>query len=507
MMMKEKRIGNQNGFTLIEVILSMAILGIILVAFLNMFSFSMIGLFRARDKSIALNEVQGSVESQLATEDAFHSDEIILTFDDEEITITGGYIETEKSSGLSSSEITGFIPFIPTIETFPKTIIEGTPSGYEITVEGNDTSFSEDTKVEILDRELTQILYEPSFEYISLTSGSFDITSDLFNENGDYIIRTTTVLPDGKKEISRSKLTVLMPKLIAVTDNNIYVSHDGSSWINRKNDTYPIPLFDQLEQVIYVKGEYVAVGGSTLLKSSDFSPWSKISMTGASGVSGVTFSNGYYYISTENGSILQSANGTIWTNIFSDSKYSFVDIHSTGDSKVFAVGKDDIGRGIVLLKDSTGFSHMLSESEDIAFNSITSHSIYDEISNSWSHIFAVAGTGGYIYTSADGISWEQKYSNEEITLNDIYYADLNSEYAGPKWIAVGENGVLLESVDSETWSRRQIGDENLNSVYVSGKRVFIAGDNGTIIKSDENNLDYFTINKIGTENFQSIVGR
>lgn len=76
--------------------------------------------------------------------------------------------------------------------------------------------------------------------------------------------------------------------------------------------------------------------------------------------------------------------------------------------------------------------------------------------------WVVVGQYGVIYASTNnGDTWTQRQSPVTTNLNDVTY-----DYFAAKFIAVGDNGVILESSDTITWTQVQSGitDRNLNSI-------------------------------------------
>lgn len=79
--MKKNNLKQNKGFTLIEIILAIAILSIILIAILNLFSFSLSSVFAAGDKSrtvadldsIAQNIIEQANTSKFSTQNAIET--------------------------------------------------------------------------------------------------------------------------------------------------------------------------------------------------------------------------------------------------------------------------------------------------------------------------------------------------------------------------------------------------------------------------------------------------
>lgn len=79
----------QKGFTLIEVIVAVAILMIIVFSFTLMFTTSFSGIFRAGHKSRALFETQDEMDNKIAGNLNSGVDSISVQFDQIAITVVG----------------------------------------------------------------------------------------------------------------------------------------------------------------------------------------------------------------------------------------------------------------------------------------------------------------------------------------------------------------------------------------------------------------------------------
>jgi hypothetical protein len=76
--------------------------------------------------------------------------------------------------------------------------------------------------------------------------------------------------------------------------------------------------------------------------------------------------------------------------------------------------------------------------------------------------WVAVGQYGVIYASTDnGANWVQRQSPVSTNLNAVTY-----DFFAAKFIAVGDNGVILESTNTTTWTQVQVGitDRDLNSI-------------------------------------------
>ncbi|MBK5240152.1 type II secretion system protein [Clostridium sp.] len=110
-------IKNQEGFTLIEVVLSIAILAIISTSFLKMFTSSIVGISNSGKKSdshfTAQNQIETNInDSTILTGSVVNTATVIkLTFSGDptnEILIPGRQIDVPYNYGSTSKELTTF---------------------------------------------------------------------------------------------------------------------------------------------------------------------------------------------------------------------------------------------------------------------------------------------------------------------------------------------------------------------------------------------------------------
>jgi len=103
-----------HGFSLVEIIIAMALLLIIVFAFTTLFSFAFGGIFSQGRKSGALFEgVQRSLEERYEAKDAGDTDTMEIDFDDENITnptVDGEVIELEYNFEDKTGVVYTFIP-------------------------------------------------------------------------------------------------------------------------------------------------------------------------------------------------------------------------------------------------------------------------------------------------------------------------------------------------------------------------------------------------------------
>lgn len=84
-----KIVKSQKGFTLIEVVVALAILVIIVFSFTIMFTSSFSGIFRAGHKSRALFEAQEEMDNKIAGNMNSGANAITVQFDQIDVTVDG----------------------------------------------------------------------------------------------------------------------------------------------------------------------------------------------------------------------------------------------------------------------------------------------------------------------------------------------------------------------------------------------------------------------------------
>jgi len=99
--------------------------------------------------------------------------------------------------------------------------------------------------------------------------------------------------------------------------------------------------------------------------------------------------------------------------------------------------------------------------------------VYSSTLDSW----AVVGTAGSIF-SAVGLgstSFRSRFSNTTQDINSVVTSREG-------FVAVGNNGTILKSVNGIIWERKQITTQNLNKVIYHGSTYVIVGSNGTVLR-------------------------
>ena len=443
---------NKKGFTLIEVIVALAIIGIIAVGLLSLFTSGLVWIHSAGDKGVAYSEAQLDVESRLATEEAEETlSELVINFDGaEDVKVPGGVVGTYQEHQKRSSNLETFVPYVATINIEPPNRIEGEISSDSLkaTINGTNTNFNSSTRVDIYDKTGTTVLYSDSeLTVVVISNIELEITLPqyLVNSLSNYIIRVETTI-DGEIEAARAKYSVTEPNYLVAGNQEVYTSANGGTWLERSNITIsPLPSFTMINGSTFGGGRYVLVGnGGRILLSGNQKPWSSHTISGAPRLNGIIWSSYHhqYFVVSENGNVYKSDNGSNWQTInTSASKLNGISANSQ-QSGVVAVGENEEGEALII-------------------------------------------------TSVDGSAWNSTYSFENTEkLNGIlyYYDNVGSEY----YIAVGNNGTLITSTDGTEWSEHAgVTDKDLRAVTFNGFRFAIVGD-GVILTSTVDDLSSWT---------------
>jgi len=110
------------------------------------------------------------------------------------------------------------------------------------------------------------------------------------------------------------------------------------------------------------------------------------------------------------------------------------------------------------------------------FRSVEYH--YDAEQGS-SIFVAVGDAGTIIYSADDGMTWSIDNTVTTVNIKSVKFINNN-------WVAVGDRGTVLISVDGISWSRYYSGFKyNLTDVTFINNQYFAIGNNGSILESND----------------------
>ncbi|MEI6492987.1 MAG: hypothetical protein WCO94_10600 [Verrucomicrobiota bacterium] len=90
--------------------------------------------------------------------------------------------------------------------------------------------------------------------------------------------------------------------------------------------------------------------------------------------------------------------------------------------------------------------------------------------------FVAVGSGGAIWTSADGATWASQTSGISETLNAVVWQPHISQ-----WIAAGATGRILTSSDGIAWTARTVGTAAYTEIVNGSGGAYIMAFNGTMV--------------------------
>lgn len=205
----------QPGLTLVELIAAMAILGIILISFLSLFTTALTNVYRSGDQVSALNQASGSVESKVASGTTDYTTTLTLSATDGSVTIEidGGTASTQSTVNGMSSTMLAFVSNVSQISLSDE-VRESDDLNFTMTITGENTNFDDTTTtVKITDSTGASDLYtfnETVVNVASTTELSVDLNLALTAGN-DYIFVVETPLVSGVNEILKDFFSVITP--------------------------------------------------------------------------------------------------------------------------------------------------------------------------------------------------------------------------------------------------------------------------------------------------------
>lgn len=482
-----KKNTRKSGMTLIEVTIALAIMGIILVAFLNMFSYAMISVYGTGQKGVSYSKTAADVEKQLAKNETLYTEELLFDFPGvDTIKVPGGLVESVQSHMTKSTKYNVFIPFVPRIELEKAISVEGENISGAFNVTGINTNFDGSTYFEILDKTGT-VVYKviPASEVTTNSSTSLSIASDqvinLINEQSDYIFRVVTPSIDSIDEAARAQYTVQLPMFMVSSADNLFVSADGETWLKRTGLGTMTSSYN-FNDLGFGSGVYLA-SSNTNVYIFENKQGVQIEST-LYQINCFYWSNYYkkFFATTNDGRIMSSEDATSWNLHYQVSPIAqmnsvtgigneIVAVGNTGRITYSSNGTDfstvDSNFGYDLMAVSNDNSEIITTYVAVGTNgTILFNNVDPALSDQWSLAtginanvelksviygldrfvaVGVENTNSVIYTSINGGSWSSVTVNG-ILLKDIHYSEEENKY-----YVVGSEKSLLVSSDGLNW--------------------------------------------------------
>ena len=463
---------NNAGFTYVELLVAIFMLGIIVAAFTPLLTQSYKNIFQSGERSSSLFESKGEVEKRLAEKAVLEEGTIKAKFPDGvDVEIDGGIIE-EK-------ELTTFLGNVATMSLDPYETREGYPVTLKIDISGTNTSFDSSSNLYIRNNAGNNVT-GASLNVESNTSAQLKLPSNLTNTDSPY-----KVIIETGKEIVRGQFIVHLPGAMLVGDNGVFVS-DGTeeglkSWIERSGS-------GQFTCLAWGRESFV-IGGNNGDKKrlADERSWADVN-----GATNNNLNSIYRDILTRNfiavgeeGAVIHSMDGSNWEKeedvpeVIDISEINFKDllvIEMDDSERLILVGEEDENGIIIYIEDEDNYG-IIREIDDKEIPPLNA------IAGNAGNLVAV-GDEGLILTSdyGDKDNWEIMASG----LTEDSLQDVSSK--GDTFIAVGDNGIILISDEAEEWQKSTNNNSNwtnerLNAIAWSGSIFVSVGNNGALLYS------------------------
>lgn len=465
----------KKGFSLIEVLVGILLLGIIIVAFTPLFTQMLQMISLAGDRSVELFESSGEMDRKRADLIVLKGGEMELEFPGmDPISVQGGIIEED--------DFLTFVTNVPTISLDPYRIHEGYSLDTYIDVLGQNTSFAQNSSVTIIDRYGVDnsSCYNASLQNVeNETEAQIRLTGYLKNAHSPYIVTIENEDTGLGTEYARAKLEVSLPKAMLVAEEGVFVSAgELDQWIGAV-DYYSLPSPMEGFSVAFGNRGYVVVGPEEIYRLEDGREWETIHGVTDSPLHQVRRLKWTFYAVGQSGEMYYSQNGWTWNTVDDEGLDAIPDRENLqlNDISLATLDESDImvlvgeynGGGIIVYHnlDDGVLEH---ETIDYPLQSIA----YGDDGESVQHFVAV-GEDGVLYYSETGEkeSWTQKKTEDAHTLHSVIWTG-----TGKAFFAAGEKGqiVKLSYDDGEnTWQlneelNRDFPDDEENYTFHSLSR-------------------------------------
>ena len=459
---------SEKGFTLIELLVAMFILTLIVFAFTPLLVGSIDRIHYAGDKSDALYQGQSGLEVDIAERNTVDGYELVFDFGDTVITVPGGLVEAEKHQGNASAWLSGFVPFVPSINLYlaPLPLVEGY-NPLPIIVMGRSTDFelaqNQSEQFKFYDKAgYLMSGHEYSFNIINPPTGvptgydqmpedydqyaRFELQEGLTNSGSLYGLQLKWEIENDIEVTVRSRLQVVLPYAVSVGEGqNMWISPNArETWKYKTQVGTGLGTFND---IIWSGFEFVGV--TTSGRIIVWRDGEDINVSGANygNLNGIAYGGGKYIIVGDGGLVLSSVDTTYWNSSTAGSSNLLAASYSTVEGKFVAVGNDG---AIFSSVDGISWIDESPDAPELEFRGAAhggsvwlavgvetaSAVIYKLSGNSWEKIAIATGAG----TMEDPVTLDLP------GLNDIIHD-------GTRFIAVGNSGTLITSTDGTTWEK------------------------------------------------------
>ena len=521
------------GFTLVELMVAMAILMLIVFAFTPLLLGSIERIHYAGDKSEALYQGQAEMEVNIVQKETIDGHEFIFEFDDNvTVTVPGGFIEVEQSKNDAVARLSTFLPYVPSIRLSDPFLIEGydgdNSNMLSMVIMGSDTKMEDSDYVYIFKRERFEqggsANYDLPFNVVSQPEGqpsgydeyvTFNLPAGpngLINANSPHIVELNWVAGDLTVHV-RARLHITLPRAVIVGDGGaIWVSPDAKETWNARNNEVEITA--GINDVIWANFRYVAVTatGKALIWGNQEEP-QLIDIPGLTGISlnSLAFGGGKLVAVGNDGTLAVSVNGgQTWS--LEDSGTG-ADLHaiSHNGSEFVAVGKGGI---IITSANGTEWQELFSgvPGDHIDFYGIAYGNGVWVVVGDIRPADPAASRRYLIYRGTTGGSWEEEARGSSTSsLYGVSYSVLTDPDAvfNEKFAAVGSDGRIMTSADGSDWVAGSKTTATLNRIFWDGfwnNQFIIVGSGGTVLTGTGDSGDW-AVNSAGSNNLKGVTIR
>lgn len=452
--MKNKN--DNKGFTLVEIMLAVAVLSIIVVSFSGAFSSGFRSIQQSRKEITNLNESQSELEEKIASEAFDRAQTLNLHFNNQEsIEVPGAIVE--------KNEVRTFLPDVPVI-----TSVNITPNGHIYGLEPEQWDVEINTRGVEDNSEIKVYVYQQNDPDTVLISNT---ENEIVDESALFSIDIPT-----EKE---SRLT-----------DDLYYFRFEVEGVNGELDKY-----------YTVRGiNYIALGkddtNNKLLASSDHKQWGILEAERAelgftidfdnikAGTWGGEVDDRKFVIVGDEGKAYSSNDGVYWEDISTDSEYDFEDV--VWDEDAFVAAGSENSKAFVIEYDSTGWSsNLIPADSGISVNKLLF--IEDGIDGSPSVLLAAGeldnGSDNLLFYNIND-SWNIKNiikpGNQE-TIDMVYNPEENRIFI----IEKNDSELIKYNFDESTFQSNEYKN-SFNSIIFFNPEIFepttLAFGNSGIIK-------------------------
>ncbi|OIO61399.1 MAG: hypothetical protein AUJ55_00160, partial [Proteobacteria bacterium CG1_02_64_396] len=271
--------------------------------------------------------------------------------------------------------------------------------------------------------------------------------------------------------------------LVAVGDQgSVITSSDaGANWTLQSFPT--MAFYETLKQVAWNGSQFLAVGGGgstgsvMMATSPDGVTWTQQDPAAAiaalplnassSGFLGATWDGARWVVSTANLYTIASSDGVVWSALNAASMAHYPRQLGWSGLQYCSVGQ----YGAYVSSDGATWSKTLTGSTSASWtlNSV----LWDGVQ------WVVAGMGGQIFTSPDGITWTERSTGVHDKLS-------RGVKGNGLFVAVGDAGRIVTSPDGLTWTPQTSGTTaSLRDVTWTGTQFVAVGASGALLTSPD----------------------